>query len=164
MFGYIIPDTLAKNLSKKQSSKVFDSRQLVVEATVDIDGTTIDTIGTETPTSVVQTIPSESPNINNLVNAALTTYLNTNIAKQATTVSIPDTAIFTASFLQAPAGIPPTSVTNFMFFINGQHIEPAAITSFVDNGNGTCTLVLDISELGFNLIAADEIVAVGKFA
>jgi len=54
-------------------------------------------------------------------------------------------------------------VLNFIFFINGQYVEPLAITSFVDNGNGTCTLVLNLAQLGFNLIAADEIVAIGKF-
>lgn len=164
MFGYIIPDTLAKNLSKKQSSKAFDSRQITIDATVDVDGTTIDTLTTGIPTTVSQPTTTQAPNPSNLVNAALTAYLSTNIAKLATTVSVPDTAVFTASFLQAPTGILPTSVLNFMFFVNGQHVEPNAITSFVDNGNGTCTLVLDIGQLGFNLIASDEIVAVGKFA
>jgi len=164
MFGYIIPDTLAKNLSKKQSSKAFDSRQITIDATVDVDGATIDTLTTGIPTTISQPTITQTPNPGNLVSATLTAYLNTNIAKLATTVSVPDTALFTASFLQAPTGILPTSVSNFMFFVNGQHVEPNAITSFVDNGNGTCTLVLDISELGFNLIAADEVVAVGKFA
>lgn len=164
MFGYIIPDTLAKNLSKKQSSKAFDSRQITIDASVDVDAAVIDTLTTGIPTSVSQPTVTQTPNPNSLVNAQLTAYLNTNIAKLASSISVPDTAVFTAAFLQAPTGIPATSASSFMFFVNGQHVEPNAITSFVDNGNGTCTLVLDIGELGFNLIAADEVVAVGKFA
>jgi len=91
-------------------------------------------------------------------------YLNTNIAKQATSISIPDTAIFTAAFLSAPSGLPATSILNFIFFVNGQYVESTAITSFTDNGNGTCTLVVNVGLLGFTLIGSDEIVAIGKFA
>jgi hypothetical protein len=60
-------------------------------------------------------------------------------------------------------GLPATSVANFTFFINGQYVEPTAITSFTQ-GSGVCTLVIDTSQLGFTLAATDEIVAIGKFA
>lgn len=169
MFGYIIPDVLAKNLSKKQSSKAFDNRQLTVETTVDNDPSVFqqtDTLTMGSGASMSTPTPTTAPNPNALTssNPLLLAYLNTNIAKQATSVSIPDTAIFAAAFLSAPSGLPATSVLNFIFFVNGQYVESTAITSFTDNGNGTCTLVVNVGLLGFTLIGSDEIVAIGKFA
>jgi hypothetical protein len=108
------------------------------------------------------TTASPNPNTLAVTNPVLLTYLNTNIARLATSISVPDTAYFTAGFLPAPAGLPSTSVVNFMFFVNGQYIEPLAIISFTES-SGICTLVLDPGQLGFTLIPADEVVAIGKF-
>ena len=91
-------------------------------------------------------------------------YLNTSKALQATTVTAPNTATFTGAFLAAPTGLPATSATSFSYYINGQLVEPNAITSFVDNGGGTCTLTVNTTNLGFTLVNTDEIVAIGKFA
>ena len=86
-------------------------------------------------------------------------------AQTAATVTPSNIAQFAAaSFLAAPPGLPATSVLSFQFFVNGTHVEPAAITSFVDNANNTCTLTIDTAQLRFTLISTDEIVAVGKFA
>jgi len=168
MFGYIIPNVLAKNLSKKQSSKAFDSRQITMETTVDADPTVFqqtDVITAGPGASMIQPTTTATPNPNTLsaANPLLLAYLNTNIARQATSVTVPDTAYFTATFLVAPTGLLATSVVNFMFFVNGQHVEPAAITSFTES-SGICTLVLNTGQLGFTLITTDEVVAIGKFA
>jgi len=167
MFGYIIPNVLAKNLSKKQSSKAFDTRQLIMETTPDADPTVFqqtDVITAGPGANMIQPTITAAPNPNTLsaANPLLLAYLNTNIAKQATSVVVPDTAYFTATFLVAPTGLPTTSATNFMFFVNGQYVEPAAITSFTES-SGICTLVLNTGQLGFTLIATDEVVAIGKF-
>jgi len=93
------------------------------------------------------------------------TYLNTNIellCTQASTTT--NTAIFPKGFLAAPTPLPATSINNFVFFVNGQLIEPAALISFVDNGNGTSTLTVNTAQLGFNFRVTDEIVGIGKFA
>jgi len=167
LFGYIIPDVLVKNLSKKQSSKAFDSRQLVMEATADVDPTVFqqtDTLTAGPGTSMTQPTVTATPNALSTANPALLQYLNTNIAKQATTITVPEYAYFTAAFLQAPAGLPTTSVTNFMFFVNGQYVEPSAILEFVDNGSGQCRLRIDPGLLGFTLVTTDEVIAIGKFA
>ncbi len=169
MYGYIVPDVLVKNLSKKQSSKVIDTKQLNIDTVVDADPTVFqetDELSAGIGVSIDIVVPTTAPNPNGLTssNPLLLAYLNTNIAKQATSISIPDTAIFTAAFLSAPSGLPATSVLNFIFFVNGQYVESTAITSFTDNGNGTCTLVVNVGLLGFTLIGSDEIVAIGKFA
>lgn len=169
MFGYIVPDALIKNLSKHKSNKTNSVQQLNVAFNVDADssvfqdqssiatGPGMQITSPVTPTSTI--LPSGG------VSQEVLTYLNTNSARTASTVTPSNTALFTsAAFLSAPSGLPATSVSNFQFFINGQHVEPAAITSFVDNGNNTCTLVVNTAQLGFTLISTDEIVAVGKFA
>ena len=50
-----------------------------------------------------------------------------------------------------------------VFFVNGVNCEPAAISNFVDNGNNTCTITFNVSELGFTIAATDEVVGTGKF-
>jgi len=167
IFGYIIPNNLVKNLSKKQSSKVFDVRQIELETTADIDPTVFqqkDIITSGPATNIIQPTPTSAPNQNSLTssNPLLLAYLNLNTTKQASSIVVPDTVVFTATFLQAPIGLPPTGVLNFMFFIGGQYIEPSAIVSFVES-SGTCVLTLDTGQLGFTLITSDEVVAIGKF-
>ena len=98
-------------------------------------------------------------NNNTIINPAALIYLNVNKAVTATTVTS-NTAIFNASFYIAPSGLPDTNKNSFTYFVNGQLIEPAAITTF----NNTCTLTINTTELGFTLVNTDEVVAIGKFA
>jgi len=166
LFGYIVPDVLVKHLSKHLSEKTLSVQQLNTEFNVDADQSVFeDTQTTGVGASVEITTPSveASPNpIFGALDPAITTYLNTNASVLATAITT-DTATFPAGFLTAPTGIPTTSAANFQFFVNGQLVEPAAITSFVDNGNNTTTLTIDTGELGFTLVGSDEIVGVGKF-
>lgn len=166
LFGQIVPDVLAKQLSKKQSEKAFDYRQIVAEITPDADPSVFQqkdeaqlgpgvTFTTPTVRSVVNPL--------SLVDANTVAYLNTNKQVEATSISTPNTVYFNGTFAVAPAGLPATSVSNFTFFVNGQYIEPSAITSFTQS-SGVCTLIVDIAQLGFTLAATDEVVAIGKFA
>ena len=168
MFGYLVPDVLVKNLSKHKSNKTNSAQQLNTQFNVDAASSTFqDQTSLAVGPSTQATSPVPEANViqpTGGVSPAVLTYLNTNIAKTAT-VTPPNIALFAAaSFLAAPSGLPATSVLSFQFFVNGTHVEPAAITSFVDNANNTCTLTIDTAELGFTLISTDEIVAVGKFA
>jgi hypothetical protein len=91
-------------------------------------------------------------------------YLSTISVKLASTVT-EDTAIFSpASILPAPpnSALPPTSKVNFVFYVNGVYIPNHEIISFTDNGNNTCTLVIDPNLLGYYL-TGKEITAIGKF-
>jgi hypothetical protein len=94
------------------------------------------------------------------VNQALL-YVNTN--KQLLGTFVNSTQVtFAAGWLDAPAPLPATNVSNFIFYVNGQYIEPAAITSFTQSGN-VSTLTIDVNELGFSFSNTDEIIAIGKF-
>lgn len=165
IFGHIVPDVLAKSLSKKQSNKTFTERQIVLETTPDADPTVFQQKEDMNVTPVTFTTPTvtQAPNPASLGDATVLAYLNTNKAIQATSITVPSTALFTATFLAAPTSLPSTGVNNFTFFINGQYVEPSAIVSF-SQSSGICTLVVDPGQLGFTLANTDEIVAIGKFA
>ena len=166
IFGQIVPDVLAAKLSKKQSEKTFDDRHLIVDTIVDADPTIFDELqvgrastATTTPTIMSTTTITGGKNID----PRLVEYLYSNKTVQASTVTVPNKAYFNAFIITAPAGYPATSKANFSFFINGQLMEPLAITDFTETG-GVCELTVDTAELGFTLVPTDEIVAIGKFA
>jgi hypothetical protein len=167
VYGYIIPDILQRDL--KAARKFSESTKITfgLETTGgNIDAFTATTSPSTPPNISIANI-FDSQNITNItnttnINVDALTYLNTNKAVVASTVTS-NTAVFTAAFYAAPSGLPSTSKTSFTYFVNGQLIEPAAITTFVDNSNNTCTLTINTTELGFTLVGTDEVVAIGKF-
>ena len=159
MFGYIVPDAIIKQLSKKLSDKTFSNRQLVIDT--DLEDTPM-VIGGVTPAGLSTTGTGGSVPRSN-VNAITIAYLNTNKAIERDSVVVPDTVLFAANFLAAPTGLPTTSLANFTFFINGLYVEPSAIISFNNTSPGVCTLVLNTAQLGYTMEANDEVVAIGKF-
>ena len=170
LYGYIIPDIPQKDLNALRKFSNKNKLTFTLEtATGDSElfNTTVERASTQGGglSSII-----DSPNVvNNItqgggVDTNTLIYLNTSKALQATTVSAPNGATFSGAFLAAPIGLPATSVTSFSYYVNGQLIEPNAITTFVDNGNGTCTLTINTSNLGFALQSTDEVVAIGKFA
>jgi len=160
--GYIIPNTVNKDMATVRS-KFFTKSQIVftLETTSDIE--TLNITNLSTPKTAMGNAVGvvDSYNINTTSNNILV-YLNTNKSVASSTVTT-NTAIFPNDFLTAPSGLPATSINNFSFFVNGQLIEPAALISFIDNGDGTSTVSVDTTELGFTFEATDEIVAIGKF-
>lgn len=165
--GYIIPNTVNKDMATVRS-KFFTKSQIIfdLETVSDINSVTtssLNKIPTQMgSTSFIDSFPTTTNSITDSIDSMTLTYLNTNKAVLATTVTS-NNAIFPNGFLTAPSGLPATSVNSFTFFANGQLIEPAAITSFIDNGNGTSTLIVNTTELGFSLQNTDEIIAIGKF-
>ena len=167
LFGYIIPDVLVKNLSKKQAGLVHDARQIIVEADVDANPEIFNTEEAvrKSGANVTYTAPQYRVNaITQTIDDMTLTYLNTNQAIENPSITVPDTVVFSGDFLAAPSGLPSTSVSSFTFFVNGTYLEPSAILSFTNNSAGACTLIVDTAQLGFTLATTDEIVAIGKFA
>ena len=163
--GYVISDSINRFLTTDY--KRFFSKAQVIFRTEIVGGTEISTANIKRPTSVVTyPVPGGSGNNSSSsgIDPLVLVYLNTNKAVLASTVTAA-TAIFTAAFLASPTtSLPDTNVNSFKFFVNGQLIEPAGIIIFVDNGNGTCTLSIDPTEVGFSLQSNWEIIAIGKFA
>jgi hypothetical protein len=169
LYGYIIPDIPQKDL---MNIRKFSNRNKLTFTLETVSGDqelfNVTTQQASTQGGGLSQI-IDSPNIvNNItqgggVDTNTLIYLNTNKALQATTVSAPNVATFPSTFLVAPTGLPPTNSNSFSFYVNGQLIEPNAITSFVEV-SGNSVLTVNTSNLGFVLQSTDEVVAIGKFA
>jgi hypothetical protein len=165
--GYLIADSINQHLS--DTNMHYSPAQIVFGLeTVEGDIDTVITAGNSTTTAMGSVGFADSYNINVTsttdASAIITEYLATSIPKYATTGSTTsNTATFVGSFKVAPAPLPPTSVSNFTFFVNGQYVDANSITSFVDNGNGTCTLTVNTTNLQYTFVTNDQIVAIGKF-
>ena len=163
--GYLVPDIEMSKIAG--ASKSYGVSKLV--------------FGLETTDSVSASISNKNPlkgnvkntvqisdsmnvvyNVTSGVDAATIAYLITNkqvVASAKTT----NTATFNSGWLTAPTGLPATNSGSFTFFVNGNFIENTAITSFVDNGNGTSILTLDTNTLGYELDTNDLVLGIGKF-
>ena len=90
-------------------------------------------------------------------------YINTKKSLQADIITVPNTFIFTgASKLQPTSILPPTTIANFEFYVNGQNV-PSSLASF-NSYVGGISVTFITGSLGYSLETDDEIIAIGKFA
>lgn len=162
LYGYIVPDTIQKDIT---AIKKYNSRSKIIiglEMTDSLSETVTTTAKRPiSPTSVVST-GGGSTGGGTGVDPATLVYLNTNIQKLGTYVDNV-TVTFASGWLTAPSSLPATSVNNFSIFCNGTLIELAAIVSFTESA-GVTTLVIDSSALGYSFSPSDEVIAIGKFS
>jgi hypothetical protein len=167
--GYLISDTINKEMA---NADMFYAPSQII-------------FGLETTNDLTAVNPAEQMPANNTVGstsfigdgniinntilegAAYTDliYLNTNKLKKANVVSDPNQALFVGATLLQPditSALPPTTVNNFIFYINGQY-APSSLAIFIDDPAGI-RVQFDNSLLGFNLEPDDEVIAIGKFA
>ena len=167
LHGYIIPDTI--NRAMATNNLYYGTSQLVFNfetTTADLDtySATAKTVSKGGSTTIFEG-GSNITNITNLSTAFTDRdYLAVSVSKTAFSQTS-NTATFTATFAQPGNGssLPATSKSNFVFYVNGIYIDGSYITSFIENGNGTCTVTINTTSLGFVLTSTDEITAIGKF-
>jgi len=173
--GYLIPDTVNKDLAAARN-KFYTKSQVVFDVEV------VSTTGGVSDFETFQNAPAAKNstgatsfigggiNVTNVthvssdLNNAEVAYLNTNKLKTANTVTAPNTVVFTSTaLLEPPAGslLPPTSVDNFTFFVNGVNVGSSFVTLVEASGN--VTLTFDTGSMGYSLISTDEVIATGKF-
>jgi hypothetical protein len=170
LFGYMLPDTINKDLAVARS-KFYTKAQVVFELeTVEGD---IDTLTTAKSTVNVVGSTSFIGGGNNVTNNNINispadigdlTYLDTNITKTANTISGGNTAVIIGAAILQPgalSSLPATSINNFTFYINGQYVPSSLVT--LTEGGGNVTLVFNTTSLGYVLESDDEVVAIGKF-
>ncbi len=170
LFGYMLPDTINKDLAVARS-KFYTKAQVVFELeTVEGD---IDTLTTAKSTVNVVGSTSFIGGGNNITNNNINvspadigdlTYLDTNITKTANTISGGNTAVIIGAAILQPgalSSLPATSINNFTFYINGQYVPSSLVT--LTEGGGNVTLVFNTASLGYVLESDDEVVAIGKF-
>jgi len=175
LYGYIIPNTVNKDLATARS-KFYTKSQVVFDlevvdassATTNIEtmtfankapaqnaGGSTSFVGGGTNVTINQTISN--------VATGDIAYINTNKTEKADTITV-NTAIFVgAAILQPPTGstLPATTVNNFTFYINGQYVPSSLITLVEAGGNTTATF--DVVGLGYSLETDDEVIAIGKW-
>jgi hypothetical protein len=164
VYGYLIPDSINKKLA--DSSIAYSTSQVVfgLETTENDLDTLVVASAPKSAMGAASFVDSYNVNVTNttLINQDVAAYLAVSITKYAGPITT-TTATFAASFLPAPTPLPATSVTNFTFFVNGQLVDINSVVSFVDNGNGTCTLTINPVQLQYELEANDQVIAIGKF-
>jgi hypothetical protein len=166
--GYIIPDTISKDLATIRS-KFYTKSQIVFDLEV-IDGnvnnqlyTMNGRINVTNTTSFVGGGSSIINIISNSINAGDIAYLNTNKQLLANTVTTNSATFTGATILQPPVGssIPATTVNNFTFYVRGQYI-PSSVVTLTTSG-GDVIFIFNTTTLGYTLKPSDEIIAIGKF-
>jgi hypothetical protein len=164
--GYIISNTVNKAMAAARSKFYTTSQVVFTMETADSIETLRTSGGPKTAMGAAVGV-ADSYNMNVTytgISQEAAAYLNINKTSLAAEVENGKIAIFPNGFAKAPSPLPTPSVIDFTFFVNGQLIEPAAIGSFKDNFNNTSTLTIIPTELGFDLLATDEVVGIGKFA
>jgi hypothetical protein len=167
VYGYIIPDTIQKDL---KAARKFSDRNRIVFS-LETTGGSIDNFEANTKqtsiqgTGIASIIDSQNITNNTTIITGdignISTYLSIN--NQVTGAYVgPTTAVFAYDWIVAPSPLPSTNSNQFIFFVNGQLIEKTAIVSFTQGAN-ISTLVIDTAALGFGFISTDEIIGIGKF-
>jgi hypothetical protein len=164
--GYLIPDTLNKKLATPSNAYGISRVVFGLETSSGTEEFQARVKKGKSGGSKSVLLNDSVNNVNNITNitgtdTAIITYLNTNKTVTGTFASS-NTVIFPNGFLDAPTGIPPTSVNHFTFFVNGQYVEASSIVSFTNNVT-TSTLVLNTTTLQYELEASDVIIGIGKF-
>jgi hypothetical protein len=160
--GYLIPDTLNKKLATP--SNAYGISRVVFGLETSTGTEEFEARVKKGKSGIKPVTISDSQNIvinQQTVDTASVIYINSNKTVTGAYVSA-NTVTFPKGFLIAPANLPPTSVNNFTFFVNGQYVEASSIISFTDN-TATSTLVLNTTALGYELEASDVIIGIGKF-
>jgi len=166
--GYLIPDTVNKEMAN--SDMFYSPSQIIfgLEATTDL--VSVDPL-TQMPANnaigstsfigdgnIVTNISIQGAALADLV------YLNTNSVKKADTITLPNQALFIGAAILQPdseSALPPTTINNFVFYINGQYVPTSAV-SFVVDGSGV-RVQFNTTLIGYTLEADDEVIAIGKF-
>ena len=93
-------------------------------------------------------------------------YITISITKVADVVTTSTATFNGASFLEPSVGsqLPPTSISNFSFYVNGLAVTNDSLVGFGSDGMGNLILTLNIANLGYSLISTDEVTSTGKFA
>jgi hypothetical protein len=162
--GYIIPDSVNKSVAAM--NRVYGVSQVVfgLETTTG-DAETISTKKLTKKSLAQATVQDSNVTINNITQQIIDNdaLLYLAISKQVTGLYVnASTVTFPYGWAIAPSSLPPTSLQDFKFFVNGQYVEYTSIVSFTDYGSYS-TLVIDQIALGYMLEANDVIVGIGKF-
>jgi hypothetical protein len=166
--GYLIADSVNKHLA--DTGIHYSPAQIVfgLETTPDINGVTPKTQIPESNSARSTSFIGDGVSIRNTIvkGAALAdlTYLNTNKALLATSITAPNTInIAGANILQpdASSSLPTTTINNFIIYANGVLI-PSSLATLVPYSGGV-SIQINTAALGYPLQSNYQIIVIGKF-
>ena len=181
--GYIIPDTVNKDLAVARSKfyttsqvvfglEVIDSMGMITNTGATTNSTTnIDEVTFANKPSAANSAKATSfigGGINvsifndSIANADLY-YLSTSNIFTSSLNTLNVATFVSRSIIQPASGssLPPTSINNFTFYINGQYVPPTVTTLNVTGSN--ININFNTSSLGYTLEIDDEVVGIGKW-
>ena len=166
--GYLIADSVNKHLA--DTGMHYSPAQVVfgLETTPDLTNISPKTQIPESNSARSTSFIGDGVSIRNTIvtGAALAdlTYLNTNKALLATSITAPDTInIAGADILQpdASSSLPTTTINNFIIYANGVLI-PSSLATLVPYSGGV-SIQINIAALGYPLQSNYQIIVIGKF-
>jgi hypothetical protein len=162
LMGYLIPDTINKDLS--YNSLVNTKAQLVFVGEVVSSIPTTNQIVNNKTTKRSTTNSTGNPYDMSAANLSqITTYLNTNTPSHATYINDYQVELVNATILLAPAILPPTSKVNFTVLINGLNVDYSYFDLRQVGSNIIFTFNISASGLGYPILPTDDVVIVGKY-
>ena len=161
MKGSIISDAIQKQIAQK-SEKSFTINQLGLEFNMANVKETLTTGGDRFDYKTVLCSELVCGKTYGYSSEALL-YLANDLTKTATYIDT-DTAKFYGEFLAiAPTPLPNTSINDFDFYINGQHVTGNMSGLSFSEQNDGLMLMVDPNIMGFSIHPTDEVIAKGKF-
>jgi hypothetical protein len=166
--GYIIPESLNKEVAS--SNRLFSTSQVIFG--LEVAGST-DQFNANVNKPARQSIAAVTANdsinvtVNNIYNTGGgnldSSYLNTNNLFTASVITGNVVTFNNRTIVQPSAGstLPPTSITNFTLYRNGQYIGGEYIIS-ISQVNTDVVATLNTSSLGYGLESTDTIELIGK--
>ena len=161
--GYIIPDSINKNLST--DLKYFTKAQIVIE-----DYVVDNLLDASTPNRRQRVIQSQlipTPVISDQIDPAMLNYLNTNKTILGTVTSV-NTFFVVGVILAAPSPLVTTSPDNFLVTVNSTIVPRTSVISITQSGPTQVDVVLNINPaspyyIGYELQSSDIVTITGKF-
>jgi len=166
--GYIIPESLNKEVAS--SNRLFSTSQVIFG--LEVAGST-DQFNANVNKPARQSIAAVTANdsinvtVNNIYNTGGgnldSSYLNTNNSFTASVIT-GNVATFNNRYIVQPSAgstLPPTSITNFTLYRNGQYVGGEYIIS-ISQVNTDVVATLNTSSLGYGLESTDTIELIGK--
>ena len=160
--GYLIQENLdtANNMRKFfNMNKV----QFGIEVTGTQESLSITPTG-KVSTNVGFSKPQVISNGQQVLTNQILAYLNINVTVNADDITTTYADFNNVQIAVSPdISIPNPDKYSFTYFINGQYITPAAVTSITNQTSNIVRVTFDTAVLGFNLESTDVITVSGKF-
>lgn len=161
MNGFIIPDSIQKQIAQK-SEKGIPTQQLMLEFNMVNVKETLTATGGKFEYKTILCTELICGNTYNYSNEALL-YLAADSTKTAQYIDLNTAKFYGEFFAIAPTPLPNTSINDFDFYINGQHVAGNMSGLSFSEQNDGLVLTVDPDIMGFSIHPNDEVIAKGKF-